>query len=144
MKKCPKCEESKPLNDFAKNASKADGLQRICRICVKEQDAALYKKKKSGIIARNKRYSDKTGKWFIEYKQTLICEICGEDRYWVLEFHHTNPSQKDFNLGDVKGHGYSIERVKQELNKCICVCASCHRNIHYQQRINFLILIRDS
>lgn len=135
MKKCPKCNEEKALADFAKNSFREDGLQRICRMCVKKQDADLFKKNKTNIVARNKKYADKTIKWFNEYKQTLSCEICGESREWVLDFHHKDPNEKDFNIGEKWRQGYSISRLKNEINKCMCVCANCHRDIHYKNKI---------
>lgn len=132
MKKCPKCNNEKSLTDFSKNASKKDGLQRICKQCIKEQDARLFIKDKEKVKIRNKRYIDKTSKWFSEYKKTLSCEICGENREWVLDFHHKDPSNKDFAIGGVCNRGYSIERIKNEINKCMCVCSNCHRDIHYK------------
>ena len=133
MKECPKCKKEKSLNDFAKNSSRKDGLQRICRSCVKEQDAILFKKNKDSIIKRNKKYTNKVINWFSSYKKTLSCNICGENRHWVLDFHHIDPIQKNFNIGEKWNTGYSINRIKKEIEKCICVCANCHRDIHYKK-----------
>ena len=58
------------------------------------------------------------------------CKICGYNKCTAaLEFHHINPNEKDFSIS---AHGYtkSWETIKKELNKCICVCANCHREIH--------------
>ena len=49
--------------------------------------------------------------------------------YFWLEFHHLNPDEKDFGIG-TKGYTRSIEINKQEVDKCILVCANCHREIH--------------
>jgi hypothetical protein len=136
MKKCPKCNEEKEFNHYAKNSSRKDGLQRICKTCVKKQDASLYKKDKSKIVKRNKKYADKTIEWFNDYKKNLSCEICGEKRFWVLDFHHKDPNEKDFNIGDKWKQGYSISKIKNEINKCMCVCANCHRNIHFNLKLN--------
>ena len=58
------------------------------------------------------------------------CEICGYDKcISALEFHHLNPTQKDFGIGH-RGYTRSWEKVKEELDKCIMVCANCHREIH--------------
>lgn len=65
----------------------------------------------------------------VEYKGGK-CEKCGYNKYvGAMEFHHLDPSKKDFTLSD-KGHCRSWESVKKELNKCILVCANCHREIH--------------
>jgi len=63
----------------------------------------------------------------IEYKGGK-CQICGYNKYpGALDLHHIN-GQKDFGIGD-KGYTRSWERIKQELDKCILVCANCHREI---------------
>ena len=65
----------------------------------------------------------------IQYKSGKCC-ICGYNRYiGALEFHHLGPNQKDFGIGS-KGYTRSFDKVKKELDKCICVCANCHREIH--------------
>ena len=62
------------------------------------------------------------------------CERCGYDRCAdALEFHHLDPSAKEFNLSG-KGQTLGWERVKTELDKCIMVCANCHREIHHDLR----------
>lgn len=65
----------------------------------------------------------------IEYKGGK-CEICGYDKCKdALDFHHTDPSQKEFGIG-AKGYTRAWNKVKQELDKCILVCANCHRELH--------------
>ena len=60
------------------------------------------------------------------------CIKCGYDKYpEVLEFHHKDPSQKEFNVSR-KGHCRSWERVKKEIEKCDLLCANCHREIHVE------------
>lgn len=59
------------------------------------------------------------------------CEICGYDKcITALEFHHLNPDEKEFGIGtnDI----LSFEKNKKEVDKCILVCANCHREIHYR------------
>lgn len=56
------------------------------------------------------------------------CQICGYNKCnSALEFHHLNPDKKDITLSRSI---YSWEKTKDELKKCICVCANCHREIH--------------
>lgn len=57
------------------------------------------------------------------------CEVCGYNRtVWALDFHHLDPKTKSFSLGH-KGYTRSWEAVRQEIMKCILVCANCHREI---------------
>lgn len=63
----------------------------------------------------------------VEYKGGK-CEKCGYNKsIRALEFHHLDPTQKDFGIG---GSNYSIERLKDEVDKCIMVCSNCHSEIH--------------
>lgn len=69
-------------------------------------------------------------------KQRLIeefggkCSICGYDKYQgALHFHHLNPSQKSFGLG-LRGITKGYDKLREEAQKCILVCANCHAEIH--------------
>lgn len=71
----------------------------------------------------------------VEYKGGK-CEICGYNKCIdALEFHHLNPEEKDFGLscGDTR----SLEKLKSEADKCILVCANCHRELHFKEREEF-------
>ena len=72
---------------------------------------------------------DKVKLMAIRYKGGK-CEICGYDKcVGALEFHHKDPTTKDFGISS-KGYTRSWELVKSELDKCVLVCANCHREIH--------------
>lgn len=63
------------------------------------------------------------------------CSKCGYYKCnGALEFHHLDPTKKDFSVAK-KGHCSSWEKVKKELDKCILVCANCHREIHEELRL---------
>jgi 5-methylcytosine-specific restriction endonuclease McrA len=65
----------------------------------------------------------------VEYKGGC-CVRCGYKKYQgALEFHHTDPNEKDFNPSQLKNYSFN-ERLKNELDKCILVCSNCHREIH--------------
>lgn len=59
------------------------------------------------------------------------CVRCGYDKCIdALEFHHIDPTQKEFSLGQRRG--LNIEALRAELEKCILVCSNCHVEIHYE------------
>ncbi|MEK6895196.1 MAG: hypothetical protein AABX48_01620 [Nanoarchaeota archaeon] len=63
------------------------------------------------------------------------CIKCGYSKYpEVLEFHHKDPSTKEFNLG-VGGLTRSWERTRKEIEKCELLCANCHREYHVEQKL---------
>jgi hypothetical protein len=51
----------------------------------------------------------------------------------ALELHHTDPSTKDFNLANT-GATPSFEKYLNEADKCILLCANCHREEHCRLR----------
>jgi len=58
------------------------------------------------------------------------CELCGYKRcIEALEFHHTDPTQKDFSISS-RGYTRSWKKVQRELDKCVMLCANCHREAH--------------
>jgi hypothetical protein len=58
------------------------------------------------------------------------CQCCGYDRCLdALDFHHFDFTQKDFGIS-AKGYTRSWDKIKEELDKCVLVCANCHREIH--------------
>ena len=64
------------------------------------------------------------------------CEICGYNKcIAALDFHHINPKEKDFAISDSNIYK-NIKAFKQEVDKCMLVCANCHRELHYQQDNN--------
>lgn len=63
----------------------------------------------------------------IEYKGGKC--YCGYNKCVdALEFHHLDPSKKEFTLS---GMTRSWKRIKKELDKCILVCSNCHKEIEY-------------
>lgn len=57
------------------------------------------------------------------------CKCCGYDKFpCSLDLHHKDLSQKDPNFR-TKG-GWSWERLKKEIDKCILLCSNCHRAFH--------------
>ncbi len=56
--------------------------------------------------------------------------ICDYDRCpGALDFHHRDPKQKEFGLSD-RGLTRSWEKTKNEIEKCVLICANCHREVH--------------
>lgn len=58
------------------------------------------------------------------------CSLCGETAKFCLQPHHVDPKDKLFNVSEGKEDRITLEQFEEELGKCICVCANCHRKIH--------------
>lgn len=70
-----------------------------------------------------------------KYEAVLVrggkCEKCGYNHnIAALEFHHLNPDEKEFQIDMRHFSNSSIEKLQKELDKCILLCANCHREEH--------------
>ena len=112
-KTCPNCQESKRLDEFYDRRGKKGGSV-YCIACSNNESRE-----------RGRRFKQKC----VDYKGGC-CQECGYDKYiGALQFHHLDPSQKDFSLSKVKSHSFN-DKIKEELDKCVLVCANCHFEIH--------------
>lgn len=80
-------------------------------------------------ILRNKMIKE-----FVIKKLGGRCSICGGVfNTECYDLHHVNRSEKEHDPSYLTSGGYSIERIFNEINKCILVCANCHRSIHKEK-----------
>jgi hypothetical protein len=92
-----------------------DGRYRCKKCCV------------SSVLKRRKNLKEMA----VNYKGG-ICTRCGYNKCIdALEFHHTDPSQKDFAISS-SGYTRGWNVIKSELDKCIMVCSNCHKEIHHE------------
>ena len=57
------------------------------------------------------------------------CQDCGENKPWLLSFHHKNPVEKEFNLSSIKNYRWSL--IEKEILKCDLLCHNCHQRKHF-------------
>lgn len=96
--------------------------ERLAKIAILKRTKL---KKSNYDTTKENRYKKK--KLLVKYKGGK-CEICGYDKCLAaLEFHHIDPDKKDFSISF---SSKSIDELKLEADKCILVCANCHREIH--------------
>jgi len=79
-------------------------------------------------------YKNQIQRW-IKIKKKAIdykggsCVKCGYNKYYgALEFHHLDPSQKDVVWTKLRLRSW--DKITKELDKCILLCANCHREEH--------------
>ena len=128
---CSKCKNELDISNFHNNKSKKDGLSDVCSLCQNKYNKEWYKKNKQYKINKTKENQTEKSKWLNEYKSKLKCEKCGENNIACLDFHHTNPDDKEFTIARMVHIGYSKERIIKEINKCIILCSNCHRKLHF-------------
>jgi hypothetical protein len=113
MKTCTKCKETKSVDNFTIRKDRKNTRSSHCKNCVVAR------------VSERRRINKRK---CIEYKGGK-CTQCGYDKCdRALEFHHLDPTEKDFIIS--KNIALKFDKMKPELDKCILVCANCHREIH--------------
>lgn len=70
----------------------------------------------------------KKKKWCVDYLGGS-CIRCGYNKYiGALEFHHRNPSEKEFTFSENQKKSYVELQI--ELDKCDLLCSNCHKEVH--------------
>ena len=102
----------------------------LCKVCGETTPNRFYGKQKTtcrrchGIDIEAKRKTKRAAA--INYKGGE-CEHCGYNKYsGALEFHHKDPSKKD----PTGLRAFNLERLFSEVDKCLLLCANCHREEH--------------
>ena len=112
---CSKCGIEKPITQFYKHGYNSKGEQTYrsdCKECQRKYDLMRKNERENYINA-----------------QKIACMKCGETDKSKLHFHHKDPSQKEFTIGKMRN--YSLEKIQKEINKCVVLCASCHKKFHW-------------
>lgn len=127
-KKCTKCGKILPLTDFNWR-DKAKGTRRSeCKYCHTAYMKAKYQEKKKIVQ---------------DIKAEKKCAKCGQSRGYVLDFHHIDPTQKDNTIARLTSNNYQLDKVYDEIKKCIVLCANCHRQFHHFQKQDQKLTITD-
>ncbi len=91
-------------------------------------DIRKYADRREAMIKAVSKRRKKIKALAIEYKGGKY-QLCGYSRYQgALELHHRDPKEKSFGIGE-KGYTRSWDSVRCELDKCILLCANCHREV---------------
>lgn len=72
--------------------------------------------------------------YVLAVKNKSRCAHCQENHIATLTFHHLDPSKKKFNISCMPNRGTGIIGIKAEMDKCIILCANCHKILHYNER----------
>lgn len=70
-------------------------------------------------------------RWVNDEKRDRRCKQCGSDSPGCLDFHHQKESEKKMDVGTMITYGYGRDSLRTEIEKCVVLCANCHRKMHY-------------
>jgi len=111
---------------LSSSVGRADGCEKVVK---GKGDRRRYADRREYLIKAVQKRRRSIRVRAIEYKGGQ-CEICGYSRCpEALEFHHVEPLSKDFSISG-SGCTRSWKKVQGELDKCMILCANCHREIH--------------
>ncbi len=128
MKKCNSCGIEKDECEFPKDKTHKDGLSSLCKECRNKRSDNWRKANQEKFLSYQKDRLKNGQAYVNELKSN--CVKCNESRPYVIQFHHINPSEKEFELGS-SGVFKSKFKIDSEVKKCICLCANCHMEYHW-------------
>ncbi len=96
-----------------------------CSLCGKDTSSRMRRRCQS-CCTKIRRYLAKSAA--VKYLGGK-CQRCGwQGHLAAYEFHHIDPSRKDFALGNVSHKRWEL--ILNELKKCELLCSNCHRIEH--------------
>jgi hypothetical protein len=134
MKTCHKCRLPKDLEDFPINNTRKDGRSETCLECKREYNRLHYQKNRVYYMEKAQAARDRTRAIFRELKSKLKCNRCPQNHIAALQFHHTDPATKEFDIGYAASKNWSMTRIMEEIAKCEVLCASCHAIHHWEEK----------
>lgn len=128
MKKCSSCNIEKTFDSFYKSKNRKDGYSYSCKQCADKANKGTRDRYQQRYQGYRNDYKRTLVERVNEYKSSFGCRACGENSHpAVLDMHHIDPSIKENAPSSMRT---SWERWINEANKCIVLCANCHRKVH--------------
>lgn len=125
---CKKCGKNLPIDMFElEHTKKGDFRRHICRDCRKKYRKNRRIEHPEIHIAQETRRIKKVRDWQNSLKTP--CIVCGEKEPVCIDWHHIDPSTKLFTIG--ANFNKARKTILSEISKCVCLCANCHRKVHY-------------
>ena len=124
-KVCSKCGIEKPIDDFHWRNKSLGTRRSECKECHNN----IVKQK----YAKNKEIIN-------ELKKDKSCVKCGYNKcFAALDFHHIDPNNKVDTVARLSAYS-NAESALKEAEKCVLLCANCHREFHYLEEKNGITL----
>ena len=131
-KVCRKCGKELPMTDEYFYKRREDRYQSQCKECSRKYNKEYYEAHKEKISQNNRvgyaRRERVKGELLAKWRKP--CQKCGEQRLYLIQFHHIDPTTKEFNVSTSAGNK-KTEIVEEEVKKCVCLCSNCHDEFHY-------------
>jgi hypothetical protein len=94
---------------------------------------AHYEKNKAAYVERSNKAKKKAREQWALYKSTLACARCGENHPATFDFHHVKRDPSNIKIHRLLGDGRFKKALQEAMEKCIVLCANCHRKHHFEE-----------
>lgn len=151
---CRVCEVEKSLVSYNVRKGKRESGNKHrteCKECQKSYEASIKERRRKRYLDNKDEVLRKCKEYRQEHREEISarraeqrrlfarkvhdyyggsCFICGvrDDFPEVYDCHHVDPGNKEKGICTMYGSPW--ERVVTELEKCIYLCANCHRKLH--------------
>lgn len=130
IKRCYVCKQEKDVSEFYLSSTAQDSYQGRCKVCSLKTANEHYRNNKQTFAERANSLLRRIIDWVDTIKTKYGCCVCGISNPKCLDFHHVNPSEKLDGVGNLVRKKSRI-KVAEEINKCVVICANCHRLTHF-------------
>jgi hypothetical protein len=128
LRRCGRCGQSKSPAEFAWRRRAKGQRDNLCRPCRAEYHREHYEANRDRYVAqareRKRALALERTTYLIDYFGSHPCVDCAENDPVVLEFDHLR--DKLFDIGQALPYR-SWASILCEIEKCVVVCANCHR-----------------
>jgi hypothetical protein len=133
-KQCACCKKTKSISEFWKRARAKDGYTSSCIECVRTQNQQSYKthwtKNRKRLDGNHYRVTEQLREKCNQIKHQRGCHFCQEIDPICLDFHHKDKDKKLCMISKMITTHKPWSNIELEINKCLVVCANCHRKLH--------------
>jgi len=98
----------------------------------KEYSKNYYEKNKDTHIKKVGIRKKALRKKWLEFKATLHCAHCGETHPATFDFHHVKKDLTNKKVSKLL-QWQNYNGAREEIKKCIVLCANCHRKHHFYE-----------
>lgn len=128
MKICSVCKIQKDETEFTRDKTTSSGLYTACKVCKRARDVRQHEVHRQQRNAYYKARQQQVTLIVSNIKRSKGCQLCSEREPVCLEFHHLDPTKKDFSIS--ARPNMNVETILLEIEKCVVLCSNCHKKVH--------------
>jgi hypothetical protein len=98
----------------------------------KRYGKSWYQRNRQVTLERTSRRKKEQRRKWAEFKATLSCLFCDATHPAIIEFHHPETAGET-KVSQLVQQG-SFKKAYAEAEKCLPLCANCHRIYHWTER----------